>query len=176
VLLQDTLRCCFCGGDILSIRTSRNSLIESNSQKCSYPSQLGMRPQQWRDRMPCPRRDPHATQQTNAREESYSRKAREHKPYKTPKLWKNRLQKNQMDGARIGCTFFVPPCPWADQVGEPKLTFFPFLSPGWFFFGGTFFSSPSTPAQVSPTYLPAHLPTHRFTFSSIYLPSHVPTH
>ncbi len=74
-------------------------------------------------------------------------KAREHKPDKTPKLWNNRLQKNQMDGARMGCTFFVPPCPWADQGGEPKLTFFSFLSPGWFFLGELFFPHPPRPPR-----------------------------
>ncbi len=92
-----------------------------------------------------------------------------------------------MDGWCIhGCTFFVPPCPWANQGGELKLIFFfHFLNLGWFFFWEFFYSSPPTPAQVSPTYLPLnyylctlpsfpHLPTYLPTYPPIYLPSHQP--
>jgi hypothetical protein len=74
----------------------------------------------------------------------------------------------------------------ANQGGELKLTFFfPFLSPGWVFFLGTFFFLTPTPAQISPTYirldyylcilasslpnLPTHLPTFWSTYLRMYL-------
>jgi hypothetical protein len=100
-----------------------------------------------------------------------------------------------MDGALMGCTFFVPPCPWANPGGELKLTFsfpFPHLISGWFLFG-FFFLTPHArlgftylPAfrlptyapwiATSPIYLPAHLSTHLPTYSSICLHTHQPTY
>jgi hypothetical protein len=101
--------------------------------------------------------------------------------------WTNTHQCTNVDGwCTHGCTFFIPPCPWANQGGKLKLTFFfPSLSPSWFLFWELFFSSPPTPAQVSPIYL--HLdyclcttasslppPTYLPTYPPIYLPSHQP--
>jgi len=60
-----------------------------------------------------------------------------------------------MDGAFMGAHFFVPPCHWANQGGELKLTlFFPFFNLGWFSFWEVFFfSPPCLPKSHLPTYL-----------------------
>jgi hypothetical protein len=95
-----------------------------------------------------------------------------------------------------GCTFFVPPCPWANQGGEFKLTlFFPFLNLGWFYFQGFIFSStphvcpsltylltfkllPMHPGLIlpPPIYVHAHLSIHLFTYPPINLCTYVPMH
>jgi len=107
--------------------------------------------------------------------------------------WSSTHQSTNVDGwCTDGCTFFVPPCPWANQGGELKLTFFSsFAQPRLIFFWELFFSSTPTPAQVSPTSLhldylhmhlgllpppPTYLPTHLFTYSPICLPSNQPTY
>jgi hypothetical protein len=85
-----------------------------------------------------------------------------------------------------GCTFFVPPCPWANQGGELRLTFFNFSLPQpRLVFLGTLFFLPLTPTGVSPTYLhldylsmhpgflPHDLPSLR---PATYLPTHLPTY
>jgi hypothetical protein len=93
-----------------------------------------------------------------------------------------------MDGALTGA-LFVSPCPWANQGGELKLTFFfPFLSPGLIFFGTFLFLTPH--ARPGLTYLhfrllayrpwpppsPTYLPTDLLTYLPIYLLTYVPTH
>jgi len=102
--------------------------------------------------------------------------------------WTRTHQCTNVDGWCIhGRIFFIPPCPWANQGGKLKLTFFffPFLSPGRFFFGELFFLL--TPhMRPGLTYRPLHyclctlasslphLPTYLPTYSPIYLPSHQP--
>ncbi len=97
-----------------------------------------------------------------------------------------------MDGwCTDGCTFFVPPCPWANQGDKLKLTSFSFPQPRLVSFFGKFFFSPPTPAQVSPTYRrlvyllmqlgllpppPTYLPTCPPSHPSIYSPTHLPTY
>jgi hypothetical protein len=85
-----------------------------------------------------------------------------------------------MDGALMGATFFIHPCPWANQGGELKLPhFFSFPQPRVGFFLGTFFSSAPTPAQVSPAYLHLdYLPMHPglLPTPSACLPTYVPMH
>ncbi len=83
------------------------------------------------------------------------------------------------------CTFFIPPCPWANQGGKLKLIFFfSFPQPRLIFFGNLFISSPLTVSQVSPTYLhldylPMHLsllPPHLLTYLPTYPPIYLPIH
>jgi hypothetical protein len=92
-------------------------------------------------------------------------------------------------------TFFVPPCPWANQGGKLKLTLFFFLSSAQVgvFLGTFFFLTPHARPGLNylptfrlipmhpgllpppPTYLPAHLPSHLPTFPSTCLPTYLHT-
>jgi hypothetical protein len=98
--------------------------------------------------------------------------------------WSSTHQCTNVDGwCTDGCTFFVPPCPWANQGGE-LLTCFIFLSSaqvGFFFLGFYFFLTPHT--RPSLTYLPtfsllayAAWPPPSPTYLTTYLPVHLPTH
>jgi hypothetical protein len=90
-------------------------------------------------------------------------------------------QRTNVDGwCTDGWTFFVPPCPWGNQGGELRLTFFfPSLSLGWSFWKLCFFRSPYP--HLSLTYLPTfRLPAYapwlspsRPTYSP---PGYLPTH
>jgi hypothetical protein len=92
-----------------------------------------------------------------------------------------------------GCTFFVPPCHWANQGGQLKLTFvffffFPSSAQVGLFFLQTFFPHPPCPPTSHlPTYRllayvpwpppsPTYLPTCPLTHPSPYLPNNRPTY
>ncbi len=105
-------------------------------------------------------------------------------------------QCTNVDGWCInGCTFFIPPCPWANEGRELMLTFYFFLpsAQAGFVLGNFFFRYPPTPAQVStsylhldylayalwpspsPTYLlPARAPTHLTTYLSTHTSTYLP--
>jgi hypothetical protein len=81
-------------------------------------------------------------------------------------------QRTNVDGwCTDGCTFFVPPCPWANQGGELRLTFFsvpPSAQVG--FFWELCFSHPSHPPESHlPTHPSAYLPPYPSTYLPLYL-------
>jgi hypothetical protein len=89
--------------------------------------------------------------------------------------WSSTHQCTNVDGwCTDGCTFFVPPCPWANQGGELKLTFFSFLSSAQV---GILLGTSPTSLRLEhlhmhlgllpppPTYLPTHLPAYLCTYT-----------
>jgi hypothetical protein len=102
--------------------------------------------------------------------------------------WTSTHQCTNVDGCCTdGCTFFDSPCPWANQGGELKLTFFfsSFPQPRLILFFELFFSSPPRPPRFTYLHLdyapwpppsPTYLPTHLFTYSPICLATFALTH
>jgi hypothetical protein len=100
--------------------------------------------------------------------------------------WTSTHQWTNVDGwCTDGCTFFVPPCLWANQDGERRLTLFFPPSSRVFFWGNFSFRHPShSPKSHRPTCiyithlctlassLP-HLPT---LHAATYLPAHPTTY